>query len=54
MSKIVISNLQSISLNRHSDLESYLNELNETEKNIQGGYILHVAFAIGFAIGYNL
>jgi hypothetical protein len=37
MSSITISNLQPAGLNLFSDAEGYLNDLSETEQNIQGG-----------------
>ncbi len=37
MTSIELSNLQPEGLNLISDSESYLKDLNETEKNIQGG-----------------
>jgi hypothetical protein len=54
MSKIEISNLQPASSHLFSESKNYFKHLDVSEQNIQGGYIFHLAFAIGFAIGYNL
>ncbi|GFE68854.1 hypothetical protein [Chroococcus sp. FPU101] len=58
MSSITISNLQPTGLNLFSDDEGYLNDLTDTEQNIQGGLPIWWlgaatatlgAFTVGFA-----
>lgn len=58
MSSITISNLQPAGLNLFSDSEGYLNDLTETEQNIQGGLWMvpfaatAAAFGVGLTIGH--
>jgi hypothetical protein len=59
MANITISNLQPAGLNLFSDSEGYLNDLTETEQNIQGGFwwvgavmATAGAFGVGVSIGH--